>query len=64
MKLPYPDLVLYPCAIFSGTWARCQSAENQISVAMARKDCSQSVPPYHDSIPKQSSGVPDLGSPV
>lgn len=61
---PIPYFISYPCAIFSGTWARCQYAENQMMFWMVRKECSQLVPSYHDSIPKQSSGVPDLGSPV
>ena len=61
---PIPYFISYPCAIFSGTWARCQYAENQVMFWMARKECSQLVPSYHDSILKQSSGVPDLGSPV
>ena len=59
---PIPYLISYPCAIFSGTWVRCQCAENQLLLWKASKECSPSVPPYHDSIPKQSSGVPKSGS--
>ena len=61
---PIPYFISYPCAIFSGTWARCQYAENQVMFWMVRKECSQLVPSYHDSIPKLSSGVPKSGSPV
>lgn len=49
---PIPYFISYPCAIFSGTWVRYQSAENQVLLWMSREDCSQSVPPYHDSMPK------------
>lgn len=45
---PIPYLISYPCAIFSGTWISCQLVENQLSIWMVRKECSQLVSSYHD----------------